>query len=97
MATKAEKWSGDVTAHSNAMDLEHDIFKSGDPDKIARSLKASAENSDRRKAAPFRSAMSMLTFYENRAGKNLDEKEKAVLEEAKVKLRELFGKEEKKS
>jgi hypothetical protein len=96
MATKTDKWSGEVTAHSDAMDLEHDIFKSDDPDKIARSLKASAENSNRRKSAPFRSAMSMLTFYENRAGKNLEEKQKEVLEQAKDKLRKLFGKEKKK-
>lgn len=96
MATKAEKkWSADVTDHSNAMDLEQDIFKSGDPDKIAASLKHSAEQSHRRKSSPFRSAMSMLTFYENRAGKNLSTDEKETLEKAKDKLRELFGKTEK--
>lgn len=97
MTTKAKKttgkWSADVTEHSNAMDLEQNIFKSDDPDKIARSLKHSAEQSDRRKSSPYRSAMSMLTFYENRAGKNLEEKEKAILEKAKEKLRALFGKE----
>jgi hypothetical protein len=100
MATKtkkpANKWSADVTEHSNAMDLEQDIFKSGDPDKIAASLKHSAEHSDRRKSSPFQSAMSMLTFYENRAGKNLSADEKETLEKAKDKLRELFGKEDKK-
>jgi hypothetical protein len=95
MAAKIKKWSADVTEHSDAMDLEQDIFKSGDPDKIAHSLKQSAEKSNRRKAAPFRSAMSMLTFYENRAGKNLEAKDKEVLEKAKDKLRELFGKEKK--
>ncbi len=96
MATKtANKWSADVTEHSNAMDLEKDIFKSGDPDKIAKSLKHSAEQSKRRKSSPYRSAMSMLTFYENRAGENLNAEEKKTLEEAKDKLRELFGKEEK--
>jgi hypothetical protein len=96
MATKAaKKWSADVTDHSNAMDLEQDIFKSGDPDKIAASLKHSAEQSHRRKSSPFRSAMSMLTFYENRAGKNLSTDEKETLEKAKDKLRELFGKTEK--
>jgi hypothetical protein len=93
MTTKTKKWSADVTEHSNAMDLEQDIFKSGDPDKIARSLKHSAEQSDRRKSSPYRSAMSMLTFYENRAGKNLEAKEKETLEKAKEKLRALFGKE----
>jgi hypothetical protein len=95
MTAKTKKWSADVTEHSNAMDLEDDIFKSGDPDKIARSLKHSAEQSDRRKSSPYQSAMSMLTFYENRAGKNLDAKEKETLEEAKNKLRALFGREKK--
>lgn len=93
MATKTkEKWSGEVTEHSNAIDLEQDIFKSNDPAKIAASVKHSAETSDRRKSSPYRSAMSMLTFYENRAGKNLSADEKEVLEKAKNKLRELFGK-----
>jgi hypothetical protein len=96
MTTKTKKtvkkWSADVTEHSNAMDLEQDIFKSGDPDKIAASLKHSAEQSDRRKSSPYQSAMSMLTFYENRAGKNLSSGEKETLEQAKDKLRELFGK-----
>jgi hypothetical protein len=100
MTTKTKKpikkWSAEVTEHSDAMDLEKDIFKSGDPDKIAASVKRSAEQSDRRKASPFQSAMSMLTFYENRAGKNLSSGEKETLEKAKEKLRELFGKEEKK-
>lgn len=86
------KWSDKVTEHSNALDLEKDIFKSGDPDKIAASLKHSAESSERRKSSPYRSAMSMLTFYENRAGKNLSAEEKRVLEKAKDKLRALFGK-----
>ncbi|MBK0379249.1 DUF3175 domain-containing protein [Mucilaginibacter segetis] len=90
--TTNKKWSGEVTEHSDALDLEKDIFRSGDPDKIAVSLKHSAESSNRRKSSPFRSAMSMLTFYENRAGKNLSADEKQVLEKAKDKLRELFGK-----
>ncbi len=98
MATKTKKtvnkWSADVTEHSNAMDLEQDIFKSDDPDKIAASLKHSAEQSDRRKSSPFQSAMSMLTFYENRAGKNLSADEKETLEKAKEKLRELFGRDD---
>jgi hypothetical protein len=80
---------------SDALDLEKDIFKSKDPDKIAASLKHSAEESHRRKASPFQSAMSMLNFYENRAGKNLSKRQKAPLEKAKNKLRKLFGREEK--
>lgn len=92
MAKQKEKWSAEVTEHSDAMDLEDDVFKSGDPRKIALSLKRSAEKSDRRKAEPFRSAMSMLTFYINRAGSNLPEKQKKVLEAAKDELRALFGK-----
>ena len=85
------KWSGDVTEHSDALDLEEGIFRSDDPKKIAHSLKHSAERSHRRKAEPFRSAMSMLTFYINRAGHNLTDKERATLEAAKDELRELFG------
>jgi len=86
------KWSANVTKQSDAMDLEKDIFKSGDPDKIAASIKHSAEASKRRKSSPYQSAMSMLTFYENRAGKNLSADEKDTLEKSKDKLRELFGK-----
>jgi hypothetical protein len=85
------KWSADVTEHSDALDIEKDIFKSDDPKKIARSLKRSAEQSHRRKAEPFRSAMSMLTFYINRAGDNLSSGERKTLEAAKEELRELFG------
>jgi len=77
------------------MDLEKDIFKSKDPSKIAASLKHSAGASHRRKASPFQSAMSMLNFYENRAGRNLSKRQRAPLEKAKNKLRRLFGKEEK--
>jgi len=90
----ARKWSAKVTKESNALDLEKDVFKSTDPDKIAASLKRSAEASHRRKASPFQSAMSMLNFYENRAGKNLDKKQKEPLEKAKKKLRKLFGRDE---
>ena len=85
------KWSADVAKHSDALDLDRDIFKSKDPKKIARSLKASAERSRRRKAEPYRSAMSMLTFYINRAGKNLSTEERETLEAAKPELRALFG------
>jgi len=90
-----KKWSADVTHNSNALDLENGVFKSNDPEKIAESLKKSADKSKRRKASPFQSAMSMLNFYENRAGENLTESEKEPLEEAKNKLRKLYGKEEK--
>lgn len=85
-------WSQHVTETSDAMDLEPDVFKQQDPKAIARSLKASAEHSDGRKADPFRSAMSMLTFYINRAGHNLDPARHRTLEEAKDELRDLFGK-----
>jgi len=85
-------WSQNVTAHSNALDLDRDVFTKHDPHEIALSLKHSAEHSKRRKGTPFQSAMSMLTFYINRAGRDLDEKQKAVLERAKDELRELFGK-----
>jgi hypothetical protein len=85
------KWSGEVTKHSNALDLEKDVFKSGSAEEIAKSLKRSAERSRRRKSSPYRSAMSMLTFYENRAGKNLSARRRHILELAKDKLRALFG------
>jgi isopenicillin N synthase-like dioxygenase len=87
------RWSGDVTAHSNALDLHEDVFTWKDPRKIAASLKRSAEHSQRRKATPFQSAMSMLTFYINRAGDNLSEHQRGVLERAKDELRKQFGKE----
>ena len=86
-----DRWSGEVTEHSDALDLKKDIFKSDDPHAIAASLKRSAEASDRRKSSPFRSAMSMLTFYINRAGDNLGTKERHTLEAAKNELRKLFG------
>jgi hypothetical protein len=85
------RWSAEVTEHSDALDLEEHIFESDDPKRIAQSLKRSAEASDRRKAEPFRSAMSMLTFYINRAGSNLPDDRRAVLEEAKNELRKAFG------
>jgi phosphoenolpyruvate carboxylase len=87
---QAKKWSQDVTEHSNAMDLEEHIFESHDPKEIAKSLKHSAEASHRRKSEPYQSAMSMLTFYINRAGKNLPQKRKKVLEKAKDELRHEF-------
>ena len=87
----AGKWSQDVTEHSNALDLEHDVFTRNDPKSIAASLKRSAEHSKRRKGSPFQSAMSMLTFYINRAGKDLPQRQKKVLEQAKEELRSAFG------
>jgi hypothetical protein len=84
-------WSGKVTKQSNALDLEPGVFEKDDPKAIARSLKHSAESSSRRKSSPYRSAMSMLTFYINRAGKNLPKKRLAVLEQAKDELRAQFG------
>jgi len=88
----AEKWSATVTHESNALDLEKGVFASSDPKKIARSLKRSAEHSHRRKSSPYRSAMSMLTFYINRAGTDLPAKHKRALEKAKDELRRLFDK-----
>ena len=87
----APKWSQDVTEHSNALDLERDVFTRDDPKSIALSLKRSAEHSKRRKGSPFQSAMSMLTFYINRAGKDLPARQKKVLEKAKEELRAAFG------
>lgn len=93
MATK--KWSTNVMERSDALDLESGIFTKSDPKAIARSLKRSAERSKRRKAEPFRSAMSMLNFFINRGGKNLPAKQKRVLEAAKDELRIAFGREPK--
>ncbi|BBJ00221.1 hypothetical protein FGKAn22_19130 [Ferrigenium kumadai] len=85
-------WSAKVTQESFALGLEEGVFTWHDPKRIAESLKRSAEASTRRKAPPFRSAMSMLVFYINRAGRNLDENQKRVLEQAKDELRALYGK-----
>ncbi|TMD40601.1 MAG: DUF3175 domain-containing protein [Chloroflexi bacterium] len=89
MATK--RWSRDVTEKSNALDLESNVFTKDSPRSIAQSLKRSAEHSQRRKSDPYRSAMSMLTFYINRAGKNLPKQRRERLEAAKDELRALFG------
>ena len=93
-AHRAEKkyWSADVTRNSDALDLESDVFKKRNPSDIAMSLKRSAEHSRRRKASPFQSAMSMLTFYINRAGKNLSASRRRILDRAKDELRKAFGK-----
>ncbi|NBD08195.1 MULTISPECIES: DUF3175 domain-containing protein [Corallococcus] len=86
---KRRYWSAEVTAHSNAMKLEDRVFTRS-PKQIARSVKRSAERSDRLKASPFQSAMSMLSFYGNRAGKNLPASRKRALQEAKAELRRLY-------
>jgi hypothetical protein len=90
-STTSGKWSAEVTEHSDALDLQRDVFKSRDPKKIARSLKRSARSSSRRKSGAFRAAMSMLTFYINRAGKNLPRARRRTLEQAKDELRAAFG------
>jgi hypothetical protein len=84
-------WSNEVTETSDALDLEPGVFAQADPEAIARSLKRSAQRSRRRKSSPYRSAMSMLTFYINRAGKTLPKKQLRVLEAAKDALRAEFG------
>jgi hypothetical protein len=89
--TKRKRWSQRVTETSDALDLEAGVFTLDDPRQIAESLKRSAERSQRRKSDPFRSAMSMLTFYINRAGKQLPTRRRARLEAAKDELRDLFG------
>jgi hypothetical protein len=89
---KRKRWSQRVTTKSNALDLETGVFTKDDPRSIARSLKKSAESSKRRKSDPFRSAMSMLTFYINRAGSQLSDEQRKRLEAAKDELRALFGK-----
>jgi hypothetical protein len=87
-----KRWSREVTEHSNALDLEQSVFTKESPREIARSLKRSAEHSTRRKSDAYRSAMSMLTFYINRAGRNLPKTRRDQLEAAKDELRDLYGK-----
>lgn len=89
---KKRRWSQRVTETSDAMTLEEGVFKKDSPRAIARSVKRSAERSHRRKADPYRSAMSMLTFYVNRAGKGLSQTRRRKLEKAKDELRDLYGK-----
>ena len=91
MATKKSRWSAGVTRESNALDLENRVFKKKEAKSIAPSLMRSAEQSHRRTSYPYRSAMSMLTFYINRAGKNLPAGRKKILQRAKGELREAFG------
>jgi hypothetical protein len=99
MATKTKsgaktKWSKQVMERSDAMDLKAGVFKLKSPRAIARSLKKSSEESKRRKSTPFRSAMSMLNFEINRAGKNLSAERLQVLNQAKIELRKAFGRAE---
>lgn len=91
-AKKKKRWSQRVTTHSNALDLEKGVFSKRSAKQIASSLKRSAEHSKRRKAPSYRSAMSMLTFYINRAGKKLPKSRLDTLERAKGELRKLYGK-----
>ena len=88
-----KRWSGRVTRESDALDLKGGVFKQTSAKKIAASLKRSAERSSRRKAGAYRSALSMLTFYINRAGRNLPAGQRRALERAKVELRRQFGRE----
>ena len=89
----AAKWSQDITEHSHALDLEPGVFKLSKPKEIAASLKRSADASTNRKAEPFQSAMSMLNFYVNRAGKSLSAERRQVLVDAKTELRKLYKRE----
>ena len=92
---KSKRWSQRVTQTSDALDLKKGVFSLDDPNKIARSLKRSAERSRRRKSDPFRSAMSMLNFYINRAGQNLPRDRRRRLEAAKDALRRLYRRKKK--
>ena len=92
--TSVTRWSQRVTEHSDALDLRQGVFTLRDPKKIAASLKRSAERSSRRKTGAYRSALSMLTFYINRAGKTLSKAQRERLERAKAELKRAFGKEE---
>jgi hypothetical protein len=89
---KSRRWSQRVTKESDALTLDKGVFKKGSPRAIAKSLKRSAERSHRRKSSPYRSAMSMLTFYINRGGKGLSKTRKNKLEKAKDELRDLYSK-----
>lgn len=89
MKTKKKKWSSEVTKHSDAMDLKRNVFKQSSAKKIAKSVLASAQRSNRRKSPPKRSAMSMLSFYKNRAGKNLSPAQRKKIDQAKKELRKI--------
>jgi hypothetical protein len=88
IAPKQKKWSAEVTRTSDALDIKKGLFRSNDPDEIVRSLEHSAEESKRRHGTAYQSAMSMLNFYINRAGKNLSAAKKKVLAKAKAKLQQ---------
>ncbi|WP_250535342.1 DUF3175 domain-containing protein [Caballeronia sp. AZ10_KS36] len=90
-ANSTHRWSHHVMETSDAMDIQRDIFKNGNAEEIAQSLKRSSTESTRRKGTPFQSAMSMLNFYINRAGRNLPKTRRNTLEQAKRHLREAFG------
>jgi len=90
-STTPRRWSRHVTETSDALDLEPNVFKLNSPRAIAESLRRSAARSTRRKAEPFRSALAMLVFYINRAGKNLSRERRRTLERAKDELRIVFG------
>jgi len=90
-SSKTKRWSARVTKHSDALDLQPKVFRSSNPHQVALSLKRSAERSQRRKGTPYQSAMSMLNFYINRAGKNLPKNQRRILEKAKDELRDVFG------
>ena len=89
---KQKYWSAEVAQKSDALDIEPGTFAKDDPKEVALALKRSAEESTRRKASPYRSAMSMLTFFINRAGRNLSDRRRRILERAKDELRRVFGK-----
>jgi uncharacterized protein DUF3175 len=91
--TSSRRWSQRVTQRSDALDLDRGVFKQTSAKKIAASLKRSAERSSRRKAGAYRSALSMLTFYINRAGKTLPQAQRVRLERAKLELKHEFGRE----
>ena len=91
MPAASKQWSQEVTKNSNALDLDRGVFSLESPAAIARSLKGSADRSERRKGTPYQSAMSMLIFYINRAGRNLPQKRLRLLEKARVELRRLYG------
>jgi hypothetical protein len=92
--SSGRRWSQRVTRESDALDLDRGVFSQRDPKRIAASLKRSAERSRRRKSSPYRSALSMLTFYINRAGKKLPASRRRTLQRAKVELRKQFGRDE---
>jgi hypothetical protein len=92
-STKSKRWSQRVTKESDALDLKRGVFTLTDPKKIAASLKRSAERSSRRKTGAYRSALSMLTFYINRAGKTLPKTQRDRLQRAKAELKHQFGRE----